>query len=260
MKKISWKRIGIALGVVMLGFWLLKIPLRHFELWENAHSVSENQSTRIELSPISDSGRIVITSEISLTVLGWTFQIPNSKVRTRTDKPRYSQIILEDGSTLNCFSEDSPGAKEDRAMDPNGTIFHPEDLRSDYDLAIAAVKVTSKDASFWSSNRSLLRTFLLLVEKMSIVGIGFELHTVGNAWMRGFESVASKGQNGSFVYSLKLFGLKDQKLWMMIRPANGGQRWINTLLDSIQPPSTNAPESGAAHTTPPAASSPRPRA
>lgn len=237
MKRVSVKRIAVALPIFFLGVALIGMMVVHVFLWRWANEIAATPS---RLTPLPSVAPLSIRNQVEVNAFGWSVKVPNTTVREEPgpaalhNRASMSRTVsFEDHSSVSFlnFGPQDPWSqyRNDPAM---RKIFTPQDVQTSYALMSASLSLNRPRFSIWEPNSHYLREYYLSI----LTPFGEAIHPIRNGVVRGFET--DHTASGRTVFTLDVFDRSDHTIKLICLPPSGvdQQAWINALVDSLQPP------------------------
>jgi len=244
-QRVSWKRVGIALGSIFLGMWLLGAVIGYLQPWYIAHAEARNP--KASLMPRSLPNKRVgdLAPRATVNALGYAMKVPWTKVAKSHESEAVSSFWSESGSSLSVIAmfKSSPMLPTTDGSDPGEVeqeqrVFGRKTLSSGYEYLKAEMDSSPRDVSLFQSPAKNARAMTLLMMKTAEVQDATAIYPISFGSMHGFQfgdpTAAPKSLH------LRLFDNKDREIWLILRVSqkDGGldQETVNAIVVSIQPP------------------------
>lgn len=240
---ISWKRVGIALLIVLLGvpgtllvLVLILSPVwNHYSTWRAAKSMLDDPLTKfVPITPLPTNDRTPAATLDNVEAFGWQIGVPNTHLKSRTDRGTILGLTFENGSTMWIDSKQFPDQDFRNALHQEGYLT-TEEANSPLAYSMAAFNNPVSEVSFWHSRKRNYRALLLMTQRSLIFLEPTAIHPVEAPGLSGLEGASAR--YGKTQYELLLEDSVHHSLQIRFwAPASETQADVNTLIASVKPP------------------------
>ena len=241
--QVSWKRVALLLGLVLLCMHLVLPISSFFEPWYFAHSAAgmdQNLNAIPQALPNAPNAPLISPR---IERFETSFQIPWSGIEMEKDAPGYALFHFKNGPALMFFKPNAGiSAGRMRGRNPQEEtklrkLFGARALSSDYDWEKTVLSATPDQIEWWNPVANQRAALLLGLKNMELTG-PLTVYNISNAELHGFQIGDPASPTGQVRVKLYDVNGRTYEFWLAGRSSPGKpatQSEINAFISSLKP-------------------------